>query len=96
MVNFTFIPVTDPRLTPELRARFVFVDQLVQWELTDSSGTYTGLVVVGEQSHPQGFQARAEFTIDIPQKGVSNSKIQEVPQTVENEFVKNAITIVNI
>jgi hypothetical protein len=91
-----FIPLTERRLTPELRAKFVHVNQLVRWELTDSSGKYTGLVIVGAQLHPKGFQARAEFTIDLPQKGLANSKMQEVSHTVETEFVNKAITIVNV
>src|SRR5258705_10284383 len=96
MVSFMFIPLTEPRLSPELRAKFVHVNQLVRWELTDSSGKYTGLVVVGAQPHLKGFQARAEFTIDLPQKGLSNSKMREVSHTVETEFVNKAITIVNV
>jgi hypothetical protein len=35
MVNFMFIPLTDPKLTPELKARFVNVGQLIKWELTN-------------------------------------------------------------
>ena len=50
MVNFMFIPLTDPKLTPELKARFVNVGQLIKWELTGPSGVYTGLVVVRKTS----------------------------------------------
>jgi hypothetical protein len=59
MVDFTFVPLSDPTLTPELKARFLKVDQLVNWKSTDSSGAYSGLVIVGEKTRPQGFQSTA-------------------------------------
>jgi hypothetical protein len=48
-VKFGFIPRTDPRLTPEMKAKFLQVGQLASWEFRDSSGTYTGLIVIGEK-----------------------------------------------
>lgn len=91
MVNFAFVPLSDPRLTPELKARFLKVDQLVKWESTDSSGAYSGLVIVGEKTRPQGFQSTAEFTVDIRDKGIPIAKVQEISQIVQNEFVRRAV-----
>jgi hypothetical protein len=91
MVKFSFIPVTDPRLAPEMKAKFLQVGQLVSWEYTDTSGTYTGLIVIGEKSIPQGFQSMADITMDIPAKEVPMAKVQEVSQIVQQEFVSRTI-----
>jgi hypothetical protein len=91
MVNFMFIPLTDPKLTPELKARFVNVGQLIKWELTDPSGVYTGLVVVGEKPHPQGFQSTTEITFDIPEEETSAAKIQQITRLVQAEFVQRGV-----
>jgi hypothetical protein len=92
MVNFTFIAISDQRLTPQLKATFLNVGQLINWKLTDSSGTYAGLVVVGEKPHPQGFQSMADITIDIPPgKGIPVAKVRELSQTVQGEFVRRGV-----
>jgi hypothetical protein len=91
MVNFTFIPLPDPRLTADLKAKFLSVGQLIKWELSDSSGTYTGLVVVGEKQHPQGFQSTADITFDIGDKEIPIAKFQEVSQIVQTEFRSRAV-----
>jgi hypothetical protein len=93
MVNFTFIPLTDPRLTPQLKSQFLNIGQLVNWELTDASGTYKGLIVVGEKPHPQGFQSIADITIDLPAdgKGIPVTKVKELSQIVQTEFVQRAV-----
>ncbi len=89
MVKFTSIPLSDPRLTPELKAQFLNVRQLVNWESTDSSGTYSGLVIVGEKPHPHGFQSTADFTVDVPPgDGIPIAKVQEISRTVQTEFFK--------
>jgi hypothetical protein len=91
MVTFTFVPLTDPRLTPQIKAQFLNVGQLINWKLTDASGTYTGLIVVGEKPHPQGFQSMAEVMIDIPEKGIPMEKVRELGQTVQTEFVQRGV-----
>jgi hypothetical protein len=78
MVNFKLVPLPDLRITPEIRARFLNVAQLIEWQLTDSSGTYTGLVVHG---------------VDIPPAGIPDTKIQEISQIVQSEFVKRAVIL---
>jgi hypothetical protein len=93
-VKFGFIPLTDPRLTPEMKAKFLQVGQLASWELRDSSGTYTGLIVIGEKAVPQGFQSMADITMDIPAKKPPMAKVQEISQIVQRAFV--ARTIVGI
>jgi hypothetical protein len=92
MVEFKFVSLPDPRVTPELKGRFLNVGQLVEWKLTDSSGTYTGLVVIGEKKIPQGFQSMADFTLDIPASGeIPIAKAQELSALVLNEFAKRAV-----
>jgi hypothetical protein len=92
MVNFKFISLSDPRLTPSLKAQFLNVGQLINWELTDASGAYTGLVVVGEKPHPQGFQSMADITIDVPPgEGIPIAKVRELSQTVRAEFVRRGV-----
>jgi hypothetical protein len=93
MVNFTFVLLPDPRITPEIKARFLNVAQLIEWDFTDSSGTYTGFFVNGEKTIPQGFQSMAEFIIDMPPAGIPNAKLQEVSQIVQSEFVKKAVVL---
>lgn len=89
MVKFTSIPLSDARLTPELKAQFLNVRQLVNWESTDSSGTYSGLVIVGEKPHPYGFQSAADFTVDVPPgDGIPIPKVQEISRKVQIEFFK--------
>ena len=91
MVDFTFLSLDDPRLTSGIKATFLNVGQLVGWKLTDPSGAYTGLVVVGEKPVPQGFQAMAEFIVDSPANAIPMTKIQEISCTVQTEFVKRAM-----
>jgi hypothetical protein len=92
MVNFMFIPLTDPKLTPELKARFLDVNQLIKWELTDSYGVYTGLIVVGEKPHPQGFRSVTEITFDIPEEETSAAKMQQISRLVHAEFVQRGVS----
>jgi hypothetical protein len=91
MVNFVFIPLTDPKLTPELKARFLNVNQLIKWELSDSYGVYTGLIVVGEKPYPQGFQSTTEITFDIPEEETSAAKMQQISRLVHAEFVQRGV-----
>jgi hypothetical protein len=92
MVEFKFVPLLDPRVTPELKARFLNLGQLVEWKLIDASGTYTGLVVIGEKQIPQGFQSMADFTLDItPNVQIPAAKAQELSRLVLNEFAKRAV-----
>ena len=91
MVNFVFIPLTDPKLTPELKARFLNVNQLIKWEVTDSYGVYTGLIVVGEKPHPQGFQSTTEITFDFPEEETSAAKMQQISRLVHAEFVQRGV-----
>jgi hypothetical protein len=74
MVKFTFLPLSDSRLAPEHRAQFLTIGQFIKWELTDPSGTYSGLMIVGEQATPQGFQSMANMTIDLGEKRNSSSQ----------------------
>jgi hypothetical protein len=91
MVKFTFIPFTDGRLTPDLKAKFLRVGQLVNWEYSDASGTYTGLVVIGEKQIPGGFQSFADVTIDLGSREIPIEKIREVSAIVNGEFQKQAV-----
>lgn len=92
-MNFTFLPVADVehRLPPAHRALFLSVGQLVKWELTDASGTYSGLMIVGEQPTPEGFQTMANMTIDIGATPLLPAKIQELSRIVNAEFTSRAI-----
>ena len=92
MVNFMFIPLTHPKLTPELKARFLDVNQLIKWELTDSYDVYTGLIVVGEKPHPQGFRSATEITFDIPEEETSAAKMQQISRLVHAEFVHRGVS----
>lgn len=91
MVNFAFVPLSDPRLTPEMKASFLNVGQLVKWDYTDASGTYTGLIILGEKKIPAGFQSFADITFDIPAKEIPMAKIQEVSQIVTKEFRERTV-----
>jgi hypothetical protein len=86
MVNFKFIPLTDPRLTAQIKEKFINVGQLINWDYTDSSGKYSGIVVIGEKEIPQGFQSMADITLDIGEKEISMAKIQEVSGIVSTEL----------
>jgi hypothetical protein len=50
MVKFSFLPLDDSRLTPAHKAQFIIVGQFIKWELTDVSGSYSGLVIVGREA----------------------------------------------
>jgi hypothetical protein len=92
MVKFTFLPVSDSRLSAAQKAQFLNVGQLIQWEVNDTSGTYTGLLVIGEKGIPQGFQTFADVTIDIgDRKELPMAKVQELSQIVQTEFKQRAI-----
>jgi hypothetical protein len=91
MVDFKFLSLDDPRLTTNIKANFLNVDQLVGWELIDTSGTYTGLVVLGQKPVPQGFHATADFTVDNPAIAIPTAKTQEISHTVQTEFVQRAV-----
>jgi hypothetical protein len=91
MVNFSFIQLPDPRLTPDIKSKFLSVGQLIKWELTDSSGIYTGLVIVGEKSIPQGFQTMADITFDIGDKEIPVTKFQEISRIVLTEFQQRGV-----
>ena len=91
MVKFTFLPVSDSRLAPEHRAQFLTIGQFIKWELTDSSGTYSGLMIVGEQKTPRGFQTMANMTIDLGRREISPAKVQELTHVVNTEFIQRAV-----
>ena len=92
MLKFNSIPLSDPRLAPSTKTKFLNVSQLFWWELADSSGTHTGLVVVGEKRHQQGFQLVADVTVDIPPgDGIPMEKVRELCQTVEAELIRRAV-----
>jgi len=48
MVEFTFLSLDDRRLTTNIKANFLNVEQLVGWELIDNSGR--GLVFAQARS----------------------------------------------
>jgi hypothetical protein len=77
-----------------MKAKFLQVGQLASWEFRDSSGTYTGLIVIGEKAVPQGFQSMADITMDVPTKEPPIGKVQEISQIIQREFL--ARTIVGI
>lgn len=91
MVTFTSLRVSDDLLAPEHRAQFLTVGQIFKWNLSDASGAYSGLMVVGEQATPQGFQTMANMTIDLGMQNLSPAKLQELALMVNAEFRKRSI-----
>jgi hypothetical protein len=93
MVNFKFIPLPDPRVTPEIKARFLNLGQLIEWNLTDSSGTYTGLIFMGEKAIPEGFQTMMDVVMNRGVGKLSTAKGQEIIQTVVREVQQRGIML---
>lgn len=85
-VGFTFLPLTDSRLHPEMRESFIKVGQLVGWELPQHNETYTGLLVIGEKTVTQGFQTMAECTLDTAATPITIEKAKQITQIVLREF----------
>ena len=96
MVKFTSLPVSDSRPAPEHRAQFVTIGQFIKWDLTDSSGTYSGLMIVGEQKTSQGLQTMANMTIDLGGKEISPAKVQELSRVVNTEFIQRAVISLDV
>ena len=48
MIKFTILRPSDSRLAPEYRAEYLNIRKLVEWQTADASGTYSGLLIVGE------------------------------------------------
>jgi hypothetical protein len=90
MPKFTFLRPSDVRLTPEHRAQYLTVRQVVRWELTDDMGTYPGLLVIGEQilgiHAPPGFLPDASMTIDPGETETPPGKIDELCRMVRSAF----------
>lgn len=93
MVNFTFLPMSEltARVPPEHQRQFLSIGQLIRWELSDSSGTYTGLMIVGEQATPAGFQTMANMTIDVGAAPLPPDKIQYLSSVVNGEFLGRSV-----
>jgi hypothetical protein len=68
---------------------------LIKWELTDPSGTYSGLMIVGEQATAHGFQTIANMTVDLGKKAIPADKIQELARIVNTEFSQRAVISLN-
>jgi hypothetical protein len=67
------------------------IGQFIKWELTDGSGAYSGLMIVGEKQAPQGFQTFANMTIDVGEKEIPAAKVQELFRVVNAEFMQRAV-----
>jgi len=93
MVNFSFIPLDESKVRPELKEGFLTIGHLVKWDYTDDHGTYTGLIVVGEKATPKGFETAAKITIDAATKSLPTRKIQEMSRVVANEFAARKMFI---
>jgi hypothetical protein len=93
MVNFTVLPIgeVDVRVAAAHRAQFLSIGQLIKWELTDASGAYSGLMIVGEKAIPDGFQTMANMTIDVGAKPLLPEKLQELSRVVNAEFAGRTI-----
>src|ERR1700739_4786201 len=90
MVNFKCVPLPDPRVTPEIKAKFLNFGQLIEWDLTDSSGTYSGLIFMGEKKIPEGFQTMMDVVMN-KRDGTPTPKAHEVIQTVVREVQKRGV-----
>jgi hypothetical protein len=92
MVNFKIAKLPDPRVTPEVTAKFINFGQLIEWVYTEKSGTtYRGLIFVGEKPHPQGFQTMADFLIETEGQEIPLQKAGEVSQIVMSEFRRQGL-----
>lgn len=96
MVEFTSAQLSDPRLTAEVRAQFLNIGQLFDWKLIDASGSYNGLLVVGEIAMGKGFQTIMSTMIDVPPgPGIPYAKVQEITAVVNDEVRKRSIVILD-
>jgi hypothetical protein len=91
VVKFTFLPMDESKITPAQRAQFINLGQLIKWELGDSTGSYSGLIIIGEKAIPQGFQSMADITIDLDDREITSAKIQELSRIVQTEFVQRGV-----
>lgn len=95
MVTFTLLPMSDVArlVAPAHHAQFLRIGQLFRWVLTETGGTYSGLMIVGEQGTPSGFQTMASMTID----GVAlpPAKVQQLASIVNGEFIGRGIVSLN-
>ncbi len=94
MVTFTFLPIADVehRVAAAHRAQFLTIGQLVKWELTDASEAYSGLMIIGEQPIPGGFQTMANMTIDTGAAPIPPTTIQELSRIVNAEFARTIMS----
>ena len=91
MPKFTFLKPSDVRLTPEHRAQYITVRQVIRWEVTDDTGEYSGLLILGEQiiglhTPPRGFLPNASMTIDRDEREIPPDKIEELCRMVRTQF----------
>jgi hypothetical protein len=82
VVTFKKVPLTDLRLTAEKKKSFLQVGQLFQWDYSDASGKYSGLVIVGEKSIPQGFQTMSDLTVETAPEGTPMTQVEAVLRNV--------------
>jgi hypothetical protein len=80
-----------------MRKKFLSVTDVASWKLVDENGNvlYTGLIVSGPKTLPGGgFQAMADFTLDMPSdptKGIPMNVIPAIQNAVITEFQKRAV-----
>jgi hypothetical protein len=91
MLRFTFLRPAEVRLAPEHRAQYLTIREVVKWEVTDETGDYSGLLIVGEHiigvhPPPTGFMPDANMTIDFRGRDLSPAKLHELCQAVRNAF----------
>ncbi len=85
MVKLKNLQLSGSRLCPEMTKGFLQVGQLFGWELTRGTRTFTGLVIVGEKSIPQGFQTMIDCTLDTPVG-------PQVPMETAGEIVRKVVS----
>ncbi len=96
-VDFQMESPDSPRVSPDMRRKFLSVTDVASWKLVDEKGNvlYTGLIVSGPKALPDGgFQSMADFTLDMPSdpaKGIPMDAIPAIQNAVITEFQKRAV-----
>jgi hypothetical protein len=98
-VDFQMESADNPRVTPDVRKRFLGVTDVASWKLVEVSGNilYTGLIVMGPKALPDGgFQSFAELILDLPAdplKAIPDSAIPAIQNAVLTEYRRRAVIL---
>lgn len=74
------------KLSSQLRKQFVDVGYFLKWDLTDATGIYTGLVVVGKKLSPRGSLSSVDVILDSAKESLSSQRLQELSDIVLREL----------